>query len=75
MLYDTCTYNVYYYQSFFSSMPNQTHNDSENAIIIIFFAEASDPFLKNPSVEFGIAYEDPYIKQNPWQFNLGRIER
>lgn len=60
---------------FFSSMPNQTHNDSENAIIIIFFAEASDPFLKNPSVEFGIAYEDPYIKQNPWQFNLGRIER
>lgn len=58
-------------------MPNQIHNDLENAITIIFFAEASDPFLKHPSVQFGIAYEeqDPYKKQHTWRFSPGRIER
>lgn len=73
---------MYCYQSdkvyaffFFSSMSSQIHNDSENGIIIIFFAEASDPFLTSPSVDFGIAYEDPYNKQHPWQFYSGKIER
>lgn len=61
--------------SFFSSMPDQTHNDSENAIKVIFFAEASDPFLKYPFLEFGIAYEVPYKKQHAWRFCSGRIER
>lgn len=56
------------------SMSSQIHNDSENGIIIIFFAEASDPFLTSPSVDFGIAYEDPYNKQHPWQFYSGKIE-
>lgn len=62
------------YAFFFSSMPDQTHKDLENAIKIIFFAEASDPFLKNMSLECGIAYEDPY-KKYPWHYHPGRIER
>lgn len=62
------------YAFFFSSMADQTHKDSENEIKIIFFAEASDSFLKNPSLEFGIACEDPHIP-HPWRYHPGRIER
>lgn len=79
MLYDTCSCivinRIKCMLSFFSSMSSQIHNDSENGIIIIFFAEASDPFLTSPSVDFGIAFEDPYNKQHPWTFYSGKIER
>lgn len=59
-------------------MSNQIHNDSENVdeITIVFHAEASDLFLKDPCVEFGIAYEDQYLyKRSMWRYIPGKIER
>lgn len=59
-------------------MSNQIHKDSENVdeITIVFHAEASDPFLKDPCVEFGIAYEEQNLNKRSMScYFPGEIER